>query len=199
MESVSVMSALKTRKLALDDKNRHWPIRFTHGRCSDTQRGENHPITPGTRFGNAAFTVIELMLALAVLAALIAIAVPTYSAYIDRAKLKVSIADIKKIELMIKMFNTGNFNLPDSLADVPSFETTDPWGNTYRYLRIEGSGLKGKGKLKKDKSLNPLNTDYDLYSVGPDGLTHLQSAVQRARDDIIRANNGNFVGIADDY
>lgn len=55
------------------------------------------------------------------------------------------------------------------------------------------------GKKRKDKSLHPLNTDYDLYSMGPDGRSVSPLTAKASRDDIIRANNGGFIGVAEDY
>jgi len=45
----------------------------------------------------------------------------------------------------------------------------------------------------------PLNTDYDLYSQGPDGQSVSPLTAAKSRDDIIRANNGDFIGTAEDY
>lgn len=45
----------------------------------------------------------------------------------------------------------------------------------------------------------PLNTDFDLYSVGKDGLSKATLAPPQSHDDIIRANNGRFIGLASDY
>jgi general secretion pathway protein G len=59
--------------------------------------------------------------------------------------------------------------------------------------------VKGKGPLRKDGKLNPLNTDYDLYSVGADGLSAGPLTAMQSRDDIVRANNGAFVGLGEDY
>lgn len=73
----------------------------------------------------------------------------------------------------------------------------DPWGNPYRYTNI--ANTKSKGKLRKDKSLVPLNTDYDLYSMGADGASQPPLTAKASRDDIVRANNGDFVGLATDY
>jgi general secretion pathway protein G len=74
---------------------------------------------------------------------------------------------------------------------------SDPWGRPHQFTKLQG--INGKGKARKDKNLNPLNADYDLYSVGPDGLTALPLTAKAARDDIVRANNGAFVGVASDY
>ena len=47
--------------------------------------------------------------------------------------------------------------------------------------------------------MNPLNTDFDLYSMGPDGQTQKQLTAAKARDDIVRAGNGGFIGKAEDH
>jgi general secretion pathway protein G len=53
--------------------------------------------------------------------------------------------------------------------------------------------------VRRDKNLNPLNRDFDLYSVGKDGQTQTQLTAARARDDIVRAGNGSFIGKAEDH
>jgi general secretion pathway protein G len=73
---------------------------------------------------------------------------------------------------------------------------TDPWGQPYQYYNIAANG---KGGARKDKALNPLNSDFDLYSVGPDGLTKSQVSNKDSLDDVIRANNGGFIGNASDF
>ncbi len=40
----------------------------------------------------------------------------------------------------------------------------------------------------------PINSDYDLYSKGPDGASQGPLTAKASRDDIIRANNGRFIG-----
>ncbi|RKZ94457.1 MAG: prepilin-type cleavage/methylation domain-containing protein, partial [Gammaproteobacteria bacterium] len=74
---------------------------------------------------------------------------------------------------------------------------TDPWGNLYQFLNM--STVVGNGQKRKDKNLVPLNTDYDLYSSGPDGQSVGPLTAAKSRDDIIRANNGGYVGKAEDY
>ena len=53
--------------------------------------------------------------------------------------------------------------------------------------------------MRKDKNLVPLNTDFDLYSKGPDGASQKPLNAEASRDDIVRANNGAYVGKAEDY
>ncbi|MEJ2180091.1 MAG: hypothetical protein P8Y28_06530 [Gammaproteobacteria bacterium] len=61
------------------------------------------------------------------------------------------------------------------------------------------SSAKNKGSVRKDKNLTPVNSDYDLYSAGKDGLTRLPFTAQQSQDDIVRCNNGSFIGLALDY
>ncbi len=73
----------------------------------------------------------------------------------------------------------------------------DPWGQAYRYFNIMTA--KGKGNLRKDKALNPINSDFDLYSMGKDGDSKLPLTPKVSHDDIIRARDGKFIGLASDF
>jgi general secretion pathway protein G len=53
--------------------------------------------------------------------------------------------------------------------------------------------------MRKDKNLVPINSEYDLYSVGPDGDSVPPLTAQPSRDDIVMANDGKFIGLASDY
>ena len=104
--------------------------------------------------------------------------------------------DILNIELRIQRFFTQERRFPVDAAELGGLPD-DPWGNPYVYLNI---GIQnGVGKLRKDKNLVPINTDYDLYSKGPDGKSVTPLTANSSRDDIIRANNGAYVGEAEDY
>ena len=47
--------------------------------------------------------------------------------------------------------------------------------------------------------LAPLNSDFDLYTVGPDGITHASLGNSASRDDIVRARDGGFIGTAEEF
>ena len=80
------------------------------------------------------------------------------------------------------------------------FLIRDPWGRPYRYLRIDGGTTPGiRGKRRRDKNANPVNSDYDLYSMGRDGKTAAQFMAKKARDDIVRANDGSYHGLAGEH
>ena len=55
------------------------------------------------------------------------------------------------------------------------------------------------GKVRRDHFLVPVNTDFDLYSLGEDGKSQSPFTARDSRDDIVRANNGGYVGLVSDY
>ena len=87
--------------------------------------------------------------------------------------------------------------LPDTLADVSLDTKVDPWNRPYQYFNLRTA--KGNGQARKDKKLAPLNSDFDLYSVGPDGLTAAQLNNSKSRDDVVRARDGGFLGTAEEF
>ena len=62
-----------------------------------------------------------------------------------------------------------------------------------------GSGNASKGKPRKDRFLHPINSDYDLYSMGKDGESVEPLTAKKSHDDVIRANDGSFVGLATEF
>jgi general secretion pathway protein G len=148
-------------------------------------------------FLNRGFTLAELLIIIVILAILASIAVAIYTRALQSSRVTRAIGDIKTIEGEITLFYINNRKYPDSLAEVGHGETIDPWGNPYQYFNIETA--KGKGKMRKDQFLVPLNSDYDLYSSGPDGESVSPLTAKVSRDDIIRANDGGYVGPASEY
>lgn len=143
------------------------------------------------------FTLLELLLAILVVAALTTIAVATYGREMEQAKVSQAEADITSIEAAIALFEATNKRLPTSLAEVGEGSKVDPWGHPYDYLDF--TGLQGKAEMRKDRNLVPLNSDYDLFSAGPDGAWLPPITAPVSQDDIIRAGNGGFVGQASDF
>lgn len=145
-------------------------------------------------------TLIELLIAIAIIGTLAAIAIPTYIGYSQNAKVQSAITDIKTISLVIEKFkNDGDgMSVPASLAAVNYATYLDPWGNPYQYLNIQTLG-GGCGPCRKDRFIVPINTDYDLYSMGKDGQSSPPLTAARSRDDIIRANDGAYIGPAQGY
>lgn len=59
-----------------------------------------------------------------------------------------------------------------------------------------GGGGPPGGQPRKDRFLVPINSDYDLYSKGRDGESVAPLTAKKSHDDVIRANDGTFVGLA---
>jgi len=72
----------------------------------------------------------------------------------------------------------------------------DPWENPYQYNIAEDPCAE---MSRKDHNISTLNTDYDLYSMGKDGTSVSLLSSETSHDDVIRANNGNYIGLATEY
>lgn len=140
-------------------------------------------------------TLLELMITVLLIGLLTGVALPSYNAYMQRAKIVTAKKDILEISARLDRAFVATQRYPSSLGDFGAV-TLDPWGNAYQYLSMDGAKV---GQKRKDKSLHPLNSDYDLYSMGPDGQSQTPLTAKASRDDIIRANNGGFIGVAEDY
>ena len=145
------------------------------------------------------FGLLDLMVALVVFSLMSALAVPAYSGFVNRAKVSGAIGDIGSLVIEIERFRVSNNDrLPMTLNELPVDIPLDPWGNEYQYLNIRAAG-PGNGAFRKDGNLNPLNTDFDLYSMGEDGESAGPLSAGKSRDDIVRANNGAFIGLGEHY
>jgi general secretion pathway protein G len=143
------------------------------------------------------FTLVELLVTMAVILTIAAIAVPNLLAAINHAKIARAVGDIHAIGTDIQGYSVTNGKYPDTLDDIGDGNYHDPWGNPYQYLNF--ADIKGKGKMRKDRFLVPINTFFDLYSMGADGNSVSPLTAQASRDDIIWANDGDYVGPAEDY
>jgi general secretion pathway protein G len=143
------------------------------------------------------FSLVEVLITAALIMTVAAIAVPMYFQALQRARVVRSIGDITTIALEISAFRVANNGYPASLAQLGTVHLTDPWGRPYQYLRIVG--LKDRSGLRTDKHLNPINSDYDLYSFGKNGESASPLNNQKSLDDIVRATDGAFIGLAADF
>ena len=142
------------------------------------------------------FTLIELLISIAVIATLTAIAIGVYANITERSKVAKAIADLRIMDGEMAAFEGENGRLPNDLAEIGHASLLDPWGNPYEYLAYSSGN---PGKIRKDHSLHPLNSTYDLYSKGKDGKSSSPLTASASRDDVIRANDGSFFGLASTY
>ena len=182
------------------------------------------------------FTLVELVIVIAIIGILAATAGAQYFAFLERARVARAIVELQGIAAQIDPMGDDDAQLPDSLAEV-GIATVDPWGNPYQYLKIEGNlppGISSRGEstlpqvaapsegvgndqggngggsggggggnaisqARKDRFLVPINSDYDLYSSGPDGDSKAPLNAKASRDDVIRGSNGGFYGLAEKF
>lgn len=111
---------------------------------------------------------------------------------------KLAQTDILTMQLRITRFFTDQSRYPDDLSEIGAVPT-DPWGNPYQYLNITTVKVKDKVKVRKDKHLKPLNSDFDLYSIGKDGDSKPSLGAKASQDDTLRARDGSFVGLGADF
>jgi len=117
----------------------------------------------------SAFTLIELLLVLVILAILAAVVVPKFTGRAEQAKVSAAKADVSSLKTALGTFETDNSRFPttdeglralvEKPGDLPNWKHSyidkippDPWGHDYIY-RCPGSG----------------NKDFDLFSMGADG------------------------------
>lgn len=157
------------------------------------------PDIPPGAFPHAqrAFTLFELLLVAAIVGVLAAVAFPGYQSYQDQVKFTQAKADIVIIESALERYYAQRLAYPDTLAQAGVGGMLDPWGKPYQYLNV--ATAPNRGSVRKDRNLVPINSDYDLYSMGKDGTSRPPLTAMPSRDDIVRANNGKFVGLAADY
>ena len=141
-------------------------------------------------------TLVELMIAVAIVGMLASIAIPAYEDYKERARVYQAVSDIGAMSALIEASYQDNRYYPETLEDVGLAEMIDPWGRPYEYLNLI---TKGNGGARRDKNLNPLNSDFDLYSTGKDKKTKLPISQKDSLDDVLRANDGRFINLAKNY
>ena len=133
---------------------------------------------------------------------------PTYSEHRKRTLVAIAKKDIVLITQRLERFHALNYRYPEYLSDL-GIDMQDPWGNNYEYLNLAdvdpNSGIIREGsngpkpQARKKRNLKPLNTDYDLFSRGEDGVYRANVSHGESLDDIIRADDGAFIEYAADY
>ena len=142
------------------------------------------------------FSLLELLLSISILAVLALVAVPSYSNYRERTRVSQAVIDISAINALVRSYYQDNRDYPSSLSQIGA-DKVDPWGQPYVYKVFRTAA--DRGTARKDKNLVPINSDYDLYSKGKDRATLPPLLAPPSRDDVVRASDGAFVGLASTY
>ena len=140
------------------------------------------------------FTVLELMAVITIISVMSSLGWVRLSSVLDHAKVARAIGDMAQIAQELQSMDT----VPASLAVIKRANLLDPWGHPYVYLPFPPDGTPPSG-ARLDQFNVPINSRYDLYSLGPDGQSIPPLSVSVGRDDIVVGNDGGFIGRATDY
>jgi general secretion pathway protein G len=122
--------------------------------------------------------------------------VPKLKDAVERAKVAHAIGDIRTIQTEL----AGLEALPPTLTGIGRGDMLDPWGRPYIYYPFpEAQGHAPPAGARRDRFLVPVNSEYDLYSQGKDGETSIAFTARASRDDVVRANDGGFIGLASTF
>ncbi|MGD8983734.1 MAG: prepilin-type cleavage/methylation domain-containing protein [Desulfobacteraceae bacterium] len=143
------------------------------------------------------YSLIELFVVIALLATLIGAGIPLYTTYIEKAKMTRAAEHISTLQKEIQMYKLSKKVLPRRLSDIRDADLVDPYGRPYQYQNF--TNTDEKEKRRKDRFLVPLNTEYDLYSMGRDGQSEPPIMAPKSHDDIVRANDGIYIGPASEF
>lgn len=140
------------------------------------------------------YTLVELLTTLVILGILAGMAVAKSRAAIEAAKVAKAIGDIRSIQAEIQAYEISALTLPVGLIDIGRDLYLDPWGRPYVYLRFTGPGPVPPG-ARRDRFMVPINSSFDLYSLGADGQSVPPLTAAASLDDIVRGNDGGFIGL----
>ena len=140
-------------------------------------------------------SLIELMVAIAILGIVASLAASVYTEYTLSANVSKAIQEIRMIGLLVTEFQRSTRGNPADLSIV-GVSNKDPWGRDYQYLDVTITANAGQARMDNG---TPINTDFDLYSMGPDGDSAVSLTNPQSQDDVIRASNGRYVGTVNGF
>lgn len=141
-------------------------------------------------------TLIEMLLVLIIIGTIASIATPRLTGLIDKARGAAAIGDLDAIHTDIVGYVAQHDSLPPSLAAIGWGGRQDPWNQPYMYLNFAGA-IPGNARV--DQFGVPLNTGFDMYSLGEDGASSPSIMTQASQDDILLGDDGGFIGLATRY
>ena len=147
---------------------------------------------------NRGIALARTLVTVAIIAIVGTVALPISRDYLETTHTAQAVSDLGTIEIAISRYKAQNRGeLPLRLDDLRVGGWNDPWGNRYEYVNLES--VDAVARARQDSGSNPLNRDYDLFSLGKDGRTGRSLSSPASRDDVIRALGGNFFGSASEY
>jgi len=141
------------------------------------------------------FTLVEVVVVVAIIAVLSSLALPGFSYMKGKAQVGSTAAELSGLQTEVISFNLETGSFPDALNQLVTTIVNDAYGRPYQYLRIETNpGLERENGFGLD-----LNTDFDLYSLGLDGVTAQDIDAPASLDDVVRATDGTFFGLGERF
>lgn len=160
--------------------------------CAMSTDHDNYRFLPTLKYvqsNDHGFTLIELLMVCAIIGVLATLSINGYQIVRERAKHGRCMGEIYTLSKDIIAYAAERGTYPPNLAAVGRVGLMDPWNHPYVYSVTPGRTNIG----------TPINTDFDIYSVGPDGDSADSITDDVSLDDIIRGNDGTFVEQASKY
>jgi len=143
------------------------------------------------------FSTVELLIVVTIIMIIAALAIPNLVSAIYIAKVARAVSEITNIEEAVGLYQSINNVLPDDLSQVGYGNLLDPWGEPYEYFN-HATG-HGNGTIRLDNFNVPLNSDFDIYSNGKDRTSSPAITASDSQDDVIRASDGSYKGLASQF
>jgi len=141
---------------------------------------------------NRGFTLVELVVVVAIIGVLSAIGMSGFAQIKVQARNTRAAGEIRVIEKDINAYAVEKGTYPPSLAEIGRNNLIDPWGHRYEYRLFSAGNMRTIAGVDQ-------NPDYDLFSVGSDADFAQSLMDPKSRDDIVRLNEGRWVGYVANY
>jgi general secretion pathway protein G len=138
--------------------------------------------------------LVELITVVVVMGTLATFAVARTKYTIEQAKTARAIGDLRALSADIMGYQSAGNALPAALSDVDRAGLLDPWGRPYIYVNFTLGGSHRTDVFGID-----LNKDFDVYSMGGDGASSASLTSGVSQDDVVRGNDGGFLGRGSRY
>jgi general secretion pathway protein G len=129
----------------------------------------------------SAFTMMEMVLVLAIIALLMGVAIKGTTGFLDRGKRTRALADIQTIANALVLYQSDNLRLPTTEQGIKALyekPTTAPVPrNWMKYLRKEILDPWGSPFQYRIPPQKNTDGDYDLFSMGKDGVADTEDDI----------------------
>lgn len=119
-------------------------------------------LLPARAAARTGFTLMELLVVVAILVVLVGVATPMYLSYLESSKVRVARTDAVRLAGVLKNFQVMNGSLPQegdwSMLPLERNPPLDPWNKPYQWISSEAPQADGS------LIITPI-----VFSTGPNG------------------------------